>query len=152
MSSLRELIRNLVIEQYSNDLVVHSFLDFGSSYYDKKDIKEQCNRISEDVEHMIKEMELSYFSEDLGKVNGAAWIGINENCFNFYVITDDGVDSDKIFEELVRNCLYEFDFLKSHNSDLMLEVKVEDLETESCLNEKFGLDVLRSYPGLCIMG
>lgn len=150
MSNLRTFIKALI--EQTNDVTIYSFLDEHSPmYYNTSEILKECEDLSEGIDLVNENMELAYFSQDLGEVNGAAWVEVNENYFNFFVATTEEAP-DVVFEELVRNCIEEYEFLKHYNKNLKLEIKVEDIETEQCFESKFGLKTIRSYPGLCIMG
>lgn len=138
MSFLREYVRKCL----SEGVITYSFDEYFTGHNFQK-IKEMSNKLKGDFDLVKEHMDLAYFSEDYnGKVNGAAWAGLDGKKFNFAVITSDEAP-DYVFEALVRDCLDEYFELREKDNNLMLEVHVEDEETEQHLREVCGLSPVR---------
>jgi hypothetical protein len=147
MPYLREYIRNLLKEDQEETQA------FGECpmQYDPEKILKESKELSNDFDLVNENMNLAYFHRNMsGNVDGVAWV---ENCgkFNFAIVTNESA-SNSVFSALVSDCMNEFYTLKNQNNDLVLEVKVEDEETEVHLIENYGLSVLRQYPGIVILG
>lgn len=145
MSYLEEYIQQCLLEQgtiaYGEPPII----------YNPHSILLECNSLKEDFE-IEPNMELAYFHRDFDNtVDGAAWIIENDNIFKFSVITDDKA-SDFVFENLVRDCMDEFEKTKIINNKLRLEITVKDEETENFLSEVYGLVVLKQLNDISIMG
>lgn len=146
MSFLRQYIRFFLDERVST----HAFGEFPVEY-DIYRVVEECDSLKEEIDIVGQNMELAYFCESLGEVQGAAWISKNENKFNFVVITTED-SSDSIFESLVYDCMEEYMVLREGNPELSLAVEVDDDETEGYLSEVYGLSIINSSEDVAIMG
>jgi hypothetical protein len=145
---LKEYIRNILLEDYCDNTIL---FQEHSREYDSRDIMGECLELCSECRASIDNLNLSYFAQEMGEVVGCAWTGTRNHKFNFFVMTSEDA-SDLIYEDLVRDCIDEFEILKNKDSGLKLEVHVDDDETESYLKENFNMKVLRAYPGVAIMG
>lgn len=141
MDHLREYIRDLITD--GCDAITH--------LYDENELVwEQAADMAEDLDIDIDGRELKFFGRHAdGDVAGAAWVSINEGRFEF-VITLDEDAPEGMYEELVRDCLEEFDY-QNREENLVLEVSVDNDE-DRLLFESMGMRVLRETVAATIMG
>ena len=147
MPYLREYIRKVLAVKEEGTIV---FLE-SPVQYDPGAILKECLELASGFDLVNENMDLAFFHQNVdGEVDGAAWVE-DMGKFNFAIATAEG-SSDFVFESLVQDCLDEFFILSRKNKNLILEVKVEDDETETHLTEKYGLQIIKKNPGILIMG
>ena len=150
MPYLREYIRSIVGDTHrvSQCYYLREELDSRSDY-EPEAILDESIELAEDHDVIVDGKSLKFFGRNYeGEVAGAAFVCITENKFDFTVIVDEDAPSC-LHEDLIRDCIEEFDF---HNQDnLTLEVQVDN-EYDAMMLQQEGLKVLREYPGLKIMG
>ena len=141
MDHLREYIRDLIAD---GNCTTDAFQEGDSEVW------EQAADMAEDLNVDVSGRQLKFFGRHLdGSVVGGAWVSINEGKFEF-VITLDEDAPDAMYEDLVRDCLDEFDY-QNGDEELMLEVSVDNDE-DRLLFERMGMSVLREYVDATIMG
>ena len=146
MSYLREYIRHCFEEG------TQAFGEYPLSY-DPGIVLSESEQLKTGFENLVHEkMDLAYFSKNSeNQIAGAAWVGDDRLVFEFVVVTNEDTP-EYVFEGLVRDCMEEYATLSTYNPNLVLEVKVEDEETEKHLFENYGLSVLRQDEKIAIMG
>lgn len=150
MTYLREYIRSYLGDTQRVSQCYYSRDELDSRVdYDPEVILGESIELAEDHDVIIDGKSLKFFGRNYdGEVAGAAFVCIEEDKFDFVVIVDEEAPST-LHEDLIRECIEEFDF---HNQDsLILEVQVDN-EYDAMMLQQEGLQVLREYPGLKIMG
>jgi hypothetical protein len=135
MKGIREYIRSLL-----GDNTTISFSDeVDDVLYESDEVWDSAMELIESLDiDVTADKDLRFFSTDYeGEVVGAAFSSVNEQTYRFVVVVDP--DYEHLREDLIRDCLEDYDYCRLENDDLIVEV--QDIETIGVLKESFGYTV-----------
>lgn len=136
---IREFVRSIldgekrkITESFPEDVLESSYED--EIWNGAMDLVEDLNV------DLTAEKDLKFFIREGNDIVGAAFTFCNKKLFGFSIVTDP--DFDNLREELVLDCLEEYDIMKSYNSDLALEI--DDPLLENILISNFGFKKIKN--------
>ena len=132
MRSVREYIRSVLGESKTI-----SFEDEPIGTYDADEVWNDAMDLVENLDiELTADKDLRFFVFGMDGVSAAAFTSLTENRFGFQVIAEEDFHKD----DLIRDCLEEYDFLHEKNPDLVLEIR--DQETVEILQERYGFSMV----------
>jgi len=134
---IREFIRSILEKDKRNKITEV----FPNSLYEEEDIWNGAMDLVEDVGiNLTAEKDLKFFITNGEEVIGAAFTFCNENYFGFTIVTDP--DFNDLKEELIIDCLDEYDIFLNKNPNLAIQLDDERLAKQ--LIENYGMKKIKN--------
>lgn len=120
--SVRDFIRSMLDDKRRTIEFLEEAAPGDQMFYDPDEVWDSAMDLVEwlDVD-LTADKDLRFFVVgDDGDVAAAAFTNCNESTFGFEIVSDP--DYDHYRDELVRDCLEDYDYFRSGNSELVLEI------------------------------